>query len=286
MPALQLTYKAFAVAGGAGGIGAMITKALLAQGAEVNVLSRSTSIVVPQGATVKKVDYTDAGSLSSALQGVQVVVSALSQGGFAYQPALADAAKAAGVQLFVPSEYGSPTHDLPSTSLLYFKPQLQQHLRKIGLPYTLYYTGWFSDFTFIQPFGYDIPNKTLTIVGPGTKPVSFASREDVAHFMAYTLTHLSTEKLENATFGVEGDRLSLLELRKVFEDVYGGYFKLVHRDVAEVEKVVEAKREAAFVEYIQLMAAYGDVLIEKPDNALVPGWKPLTVPESLRKFYS
>jgi uncharacterized protein YbjT (DUF2867 family) len=103
MSSSQFTYTTFAVAGGAGGLGALITKELLAQGAQVAVLSRNASTAVPSGATVKVVDYSDAASLTAALQGVQVVVSALSAGGFAQQPALADAAKAAGVKLFVPS---------------------------------------------------------------------------------------------------------------------------------------------------------------------------------------
>jgi len=103
MSASQLTFASFAVAGGAGGLGSLITKELLAQGAKVVVLSRSASTAVPEGAIVRAVDYTDKDSLVNALSGVEVVVSALNAGGFPSQPALADAAKAAGAKLFVPS---------------------------------------------------------------------------------------------------------------------------------------------------------------------------------------
>ena len=95
-------YTSFAVAGNAGRIGTLITKALIAQGARVVVLSRSDA-TVPAGATFRKTDYADKASVAAALSGVEVVVSALSGGGFAAQPALANAAKKAGVKLFVPS---------------------------------------------------------------------------------------------------------------------------------------------------------------------------------------
>jgi hypothetical protein len=50
-----------------------------------------------------EIDYASEDSLVQALSGVEVVISALSGGGFAVQPALADAAKKSGVELFVPS---------------------------------------------------------------------------------------------------------------------------------------------------------------------------------------
>ena len=102
MSSSQLTYTRFAVVGGTGALGALVTKELVAQGAEVIVLSRSASDV-PVGATVKVVDYADPSSLAEALAGAEVVISTLYAAGFAVQPAVVDAAKAAGAKLFVPS---------------------------------------------------------------------------------------------------------------------------------------------------------------------------------------
>jgi len=103
MSSSQLTYTKFAVAGGTGGLGTFIVKELVAQGASVVVLSRSTDAAAA-GATVVAVDYADPSSLATALAGIEVVVSMLSSGsgGASLQPALADASKAAGVKLFVP----------------------------------------------------------------------------------------------------------------------------------------------------------------------------------------
>jgi len=102
MSSSRLIYTKFAVAGGTGGIGVLIVKELVAHGASVVILSRSAE-TAPAGATVVAVDYADPSSLVKALAGVEVVISALAAGGFAAQPALADAAKAAGAKLFVPS---------------------------------------------------------------------------------------------------------------------------------------------------------------------------------------
>ena len=56
-------------------------------------------------------DYTDKAAVSSALRahGVQVVISAIAFIALNGQTPLADAAKDAGVELFVPSEFGMPT---------------------------------------------------------------------------------------------------------------------------------------------------------------------------------
>ncbi|KAH7099988.1 NAD(P)-binding protein [Auriculariales sp. MPI-PUGE-AT-0066] len=285
MSASQLTYSTFAVAGGAGGLGSFITKALVSQGAQVVVLTRSHDTVVASGAIAKVVDYADPASLSATLQGVEVVVSTLSRAGIAQQPALADAAKAVGVKLFVPSEFGNPTVGKTPESLHYNKAALHQHLRKIELPYTLYFTGFFSDYDFIPPLGFDIANKTITIVGTGTVPISFTTRSDIADFVAYTLTHLPSTKLENAVLGMEGERRTLVSLKQIFEEVYGGEFKFVHRDADEVARIVQEKREAAMLDYLLLSAELGDVLVPNPQNALFPEWKPLTVVEALRKYY-
>ena len=96
-------YKSFAVAG-AGGVGKHIAEALAKQpGVTVVAFTRDASKDFPSGVTPKAVDYNDDDALVSALKGVDVVVSTLSGGGFAAQPALIKAAKRAGVKLFVPS---------------------------------------------------------------------------------------------------------------------------------------------------------------------------------------
>ncbi|KAI0259730.1 hypothetical protein BC834DRAFT_604520 [Gloeopeniophorella convolvens] len=95
----------------AGNISQFIVHQLLkakVQGAvhEVIVLTREGSQVSFDGARMATVDYGDQESLRATLVGIDVVISAISETVLDVQLAIVKAAKAAGVQLFVPSEYG------------------------------------------------------------------------------------------------------------------------------------------------------------------------------------
>lgn len=99
------------------------------------------------GVELRVVDYTDYDGLVQALQGVDAVVSALGGGAFALQEQFAEAAKKAGVKLFVPSEFGNPTKDRKD-SFFAVKDGVRLKLKEIGLPYAIFYTGPFSDYVF------------------------------------------------------------------------------------------------------------------------------------------
>lgn len=105
---------------------------------------------MPDGALAVAVNYADTAALTAALRGVDVLISVLGGNGLLVQIPLAEAAKAAGVKLFVPSEFGNPNEKIStSDSLIGQKVQVQETLKKIGLPYALFWTGPFSDFVFI-----------------------------------------------------------------------------------------------------------------------------------------
>ena len=66
--------------------------------------------------------------------------------GIESQKVLADAAKAAGVRVFAPSEFGTPSAKLEGGIAL--KRQIRDYLQEIGLPYAILYTGPFTDVLF------------------------------------------------------------------------------------------------------------------------------------------
>lgn len=67
---------------------------------------------------VKRIDYEDADSLQGALSGHDAVVSAVGSASVgAPQQKLADAAFAAGVRRFIPSEFGINTRKLQGTKI-------------------------------------------------------------------------------------------------------------------------------------------------------------------------
>ena len=75
------------------------------------------------------------------------MISTVTMDGVQDQKVLADAAKTAGVKIFAPSEYGSP-FDANLGGSIASKRQIHGHLREIGLPYAIFYTGPFSDMLF------------------------------------------------------------------------------------------------------------------------------------------
>ena len=102
-----------------GSIGGPIFKALLDCGKfTVSVLSRpeSTNTYAP-GIKVLISDYSEV-SLVDAFRGQDAVVCALGAAGLAQTPKIIDACVTAGVQRFIPPEFGSNTQNSKATGLV------------------------------------------------------------------------------------------------------------------------------------------------------------------------
>ncbi|KZV93471.1 NAD(P)-binding protein [Exidia glandulosa HHB12029] len=285
------TYASFVVAG-AGSIGSLIaSELLLIDGTKVTVFTRGGNTKIPPGAIESTVDYSKPEELEQALKdaNAQVVISTLSGPGFVSQIALADAALKAGVKLFVPSEFGSISHEAPSPGPFDLKNATSKHLKEIGLPYTIFYNGIFADLPLtVFPTVLDLEKRTLTVVGSGNVKVSFVARPDIARYVAYVLTHAPHSQLENTIIGIEAERLTWRELAKVYEKKYGGPFEVKLRDVEQVQKELPAKGHAGFVDYIQLGVekGLGDVgKYKKADLFPDSEWKPLSVEAAVQKYY-
>ena len=95
------------------------------------------------------VDYSDKQSIKDALDGVDVVICTIANPALGMQVGIAQAAKEAGVKLFVPSEFGGISTEDPE-GLFGQKASVQNQLKALGLPYTLFYNGIYSDFTWQQ----------------------------------------------------------------------------------------------------------------------------------------
>ena len=104
------------LAGASGDLGSRTTRALVAKGADVRALTRpgagpdKTAALAELGAVVVEAGYDDPASLRRACEGADVVVSTISGVRdviVGAQTALLDAAVAAGVPRFVPSDYSA-----------------------------------------------------------------------------------------------------------------------------------------------------------------------------------
>ncbi|KAL0577558.1 hypothetical protein V5O48_004421 [Marasmius crinis-equi] len=214
-------YKSFAILGGSGLIGSQIVDALVAKGVTPLVLSRKSSDkTFPDTIRVAKVDLEDVDQVAQALKdhAVEVVVSAISTEHIASQRTAAEAAKKAGVQLFVPSEFGSVTEgisqepDADESSPLVQKDKFIGYLKSLGLPYVRIFTGQFL--SFVPWFTGHLENGKVNIVGKGETTLSFTDVADIAGFVAHILTTLPPSELENRTFRIEGESATFVEVAK------------------------------------------------------------------------
>ena len=123
-----------------------VLQALVSEGASVVVVRRpeSSAKSAPAGAKVISVSLTDVPALGAALkeEKIEVVVSTVGTPGLPNQRLLGDAAKLAGVKLFVPSEFGFATYG-QTEGELGLKARFGEYLKEIGLPSARIFVSYF-----------------------------------------------------------------------------------------------------------------------------------------------
>ncbi|KZT25477.1 NAD-P-binding protein [Neolentinus lepideus HHB14362 ss-1] len=288
-------FKTFALAG-AGNLGQFIAEELLklkASGAvsSLLVLTRGSSgnlaSLEKQGAKIATVDYSSVDSLTSALSGVDVVISTLGGAALTTQGPLADAAKKVGVKLFVPSEFGVVTKGRKG-GLLGHKTDLHKKLEDIKLPYSLFYTGGFADWIFVPHFGWNIAQGKITISGEGKSPVSWTTRRDIGRFVAHAVTSFSTDQLFFKELPIEGSRKSLNDLAEGYITKTGKKIQVSHLPRSTLEDALK-ENPNNFLAWLQLAWDTGDALVaktpEQTANKLWPEWNPTPVLDALIQAY-
>ena len=95
-------------------------------------------------AKVIPVDYSDKESVKRALAGIDVIISTIATVALGLQTGIAEAAKEAGVKLFIPSEFGIPTEGV-TEGPFGAKARVRDQLKAVGIPYALFNTGPYAD---------------------------------------------------------------------------------------------------------------------------------------------
>ncbi|KZV73973.1 NAD-P-binding protein [Peniophora sp. CONT] len=278
--------KNFALAG-VGRIGTFIADELLNAKAagivdSVVVLTRDPSThaaksLVERGATVKAISaYDDIVSVTAALMGADCVISTISGAATMLQPALATAAKEAGVRLFVPSEWAGVSAG--KTSGIHApKAALLGHLDKLELPYTIFWTGLFADFVWVPLLDLDLSSGKVILGGDGNAPVSFTARTDIARYVVHALTTSSFEELTGKTFRIEGSRHSFNEIVSLYEAKHpGSKVEVQYTPLTELKSRIEANPYDV-KSTLQHDWALGEWAVGSDDNGKWPEWKPAPV---------
>lgn len=232
-----------------------------------------------------RADYTSASEVSAVLREnkVDVLISTVTFffGGVVVQDVLADAAKEAGVKLFVPSEFSvSP----PTVGLAHEKYAFAVYAKSIGLPTLRVYNGLFHDFvpwlTALTETG------KFHIVGKGDMPGSFTAISDVAGYVAHILTTQPPSRLLDVEVRIEGQRTTLSEISAL----YKGSVPVVHCDALPTEGVFAADVRTRYQQGFDVgRASCGwnpdtetdNAELASKDNSLWEGHRWLTIGEVL-----
>lgn len=185
-------------------------------------------------------------------------VSTLSIFGLASQLELIPAANAAGVKLFLPSEFGLKFAEGPNA----VKITVRDLFKTVDLPSTLVFTGLFADI-FQHSMGYNYAEDHIRVVGQGNTAFSLTSRTDIARFVAQALTTSSPANLEWAELSIEGDRKTPLEIKAIAEKTLGKPFQTRFVDY---EQNAEAAASGDFIACLSKVLEDGNAVAGSADK--------------------
>lgn len=224
--------KNVVVVGASGNVGKSTLKALSEEGFQVTGLSRHfPETGVPAGVKFINSDYS-AASLLNAFKGQDAVISTVSStnpGALDLQKSLIDNAIAAGVKIFVPSEYGVDTSDRSSPNFIPFlegKIAILDFLRERqdNISWFALVTGSLFDWGLKIPGfgGWDLGARTATIYDGGDVPYEATTLDQVGR--AITKSLKCSGHTRNQFVYVNSFTVTQNEVLKALEKVTGDKF--------------------------------------------------------------
>ncbi len=250
--------KLILVAGATGRQGGVVTKNLLEKGFAVRAMTRN-----PEGekalalksneVEIVKADMNDPDSLTAALDGVYGVFSvqnfweAGNEDEIAQGKALSDAAKAADVKHFV---YSSVASANKNTNLSHFdsKFEIEEHIRSIDLPHTIFRPVFFMENFFMMKEQID-NNKFMNAILPDV-PLQMVAANDIGRFVA--LAFESPDRYIGETIELAGDSVTYVKAAELFS-------KEIGKDVSYTPISLDDFRNAMGDEYAQMIDWFNTV---------------------------
>ncbi len=243
--------NAIVVVGATGNLGSRIVTALLKRGADVIAIVRPTSNATKideltrQGVTVVQSEMTDAQELKPALEGAAIVVSAV-QGLHDVivdtQSIVLNAAVAAGVPRFIPSDFASDfTKLVPGENRNFdLRRAFQAYLDKAPIQATSILNGAFAEILSYGPPLMDTKEKQVGYWEDADWKIDFTTMDDTAAFTAAAALDADSPRfLRIASFQISPNQLAA-----VAEQVNGTPFDVV-RLGSRADLLAHSKRERA-----------------------------------------
>lgn len=241
------------VAGGTGNLGGRIVKALIKGGAAVRAIVRpeteqeKTEKLKQFGAEVVSVEMSNAEEFKQACEGASCVVSALS--GLrdvivGAQTELLDAAIAAGVPRFIPSDFAADFTRLGTGDNRNFDLRKEFHkaLDKAPIASTSIMNGAFADILSYGTPIYDFRNYTVGYWGDKADwKMDFTTMDNTADYTAAAALDAETPRV----LRIAGFQVSPKDLAAIGGEVKGKEFKLVPMGSLEEFAAANKKDRAA-----------------------------------------
>ncbi|KAI1407157.1 NAD(P)-binding protein [Hypoxylon sp. FL1857] len=237
--------KNVVVIGASGNLGKEVVQELLKAGFKVTAFSREDSTsTFPSNVPYKKVNYQSVESLTSALDGQDAVVSTIATVAVGGQTPLVDAAIAAKVKRFIPSEFGINTRIVNNTAIgniLQGKVKTLDYI--IGkskdnpwLTWTGISSGIFFDWGLrFGTAGFNKDTKTAVIYDSGNEPVQASNLAFIGRAIAAVLSQ--PDKTANQYFSIASFNPSQNQILEIVEAETGERWNVEHATTAEQEKI-------------------------------------------------
>lgn len=299
------TIQNVALAGATGNLGEPILKALLSSGNfNVTALTREGSnSTFPPNVTVARVDYGSISNLTEALKGQDAFISTVGTAGVGQQQKLVDAALAAGVKRFIPSEFGCDTTNPNSANLPVYKAKvemqqcLEDKCKGSCMTYTLVLNNAFLDWGIKVGFLIDLKEKKMTRYDGGERRFSTTLLSTIAQGVVGVLNH--PEETANTAVRIHDLILTQNKMLAMAKKAVGGQGWTVD-DKTTVENEEEAykmlqngegeSRGPAMIKFLMsgvFREGYGGAF-EQNDNTLlgIEGMSEHQVEELMKKIAS
>ncbi|KAI8964686.1 NAD(P)-binding protein [Daldinia sp. FL1419] len=239
------SIKNVAVIGASGNLGKEVVQELLKAGFKVAAFAREESTATfPPDVAVKRVNYKSVEDLTSKLQGQDAVVSTIATVAVGDQIPLVDAAIAAKVKRFIPSEFGINTRIVEGTSIgkiLQGKVKTLDYIisksqENPWFTWTGISSGIFFDWGLkYGTAGFNKDTKTVTIYDSGDEPVQASNLAFIGKAIVAILSQ--PDKTANQYLTIASFNPSQNQILKIVEEETGEKWKIEHSSTAEEEKI-------------------------------------------------
>lgn len=291
-----------AVAGASGQLGEKIVNALVRLGAEVHALVRTNSDprklkkFEQAGVKIFKIRNWNVEELALACKDAVCVVSVLAglrDVVIDAQKTLLDAAVAAGVPRFIPSDYSLDFTKFKDgeNRNLDLRREFHTYLDKAPIAATTIFNGAFADMLTGQMPLILFKQKMVLYWGDGDHRWDFTTMDNVAEYTA----HAAIDKTTPRYLRIAGDQISVKEVKKEVSDVTGDTYRLFRAGgkgllsfIIKVSRTVSPGEDELYpawqgMQYMRNMIDERSK-IDKLDNVRYPDIKWTTVRDVLTDF--